>query len=133
MKVFLDTNVLASALVTRGACAEVLREVISRHALIVGECVLDELNRVLRRQFGASPADAQGAVALLREFHVEPTPAVLPDVPLKDTDDLKVIGAALTAWADAVVTGDKEMQSLGAVGALRILSPRAFLQLSSRG
>ena len=31
MKVFLDTNVLASAAATRGLCADVLREVFASH------------------------------------------------------------------------------------------------------
>ena len=47
MKVFLDTNVLASAAATRGLCADVLREAFASHELIISEQVLKELRRVL--------------------------------------------------------------------------------------
>ncbi len=40
MKVFLDTNVLASAAVTRGLCSDVLREVFASHDLFISEQVL---------------------------------------------------------------------------------------------
>ena len=52
MKVFLDTNVLASALASRGLCADVLREVFSSHDLLTCDEVLEELRGVLRDTFG---------------------------------------------------------------------------------
>ena len=35
MRVFLDTNVLVSAMATRGLCADVLREILTSHRLVV--------------------------------------------------------------------------------------------------
>jgi hypothetical protein len=35
MKVMLDTNVLASAVATRGLCADVLRAVLAEHELVI--------------------------------------------------------------------------------------------------
>jgi predicted nucleic acid-binding protein len=52
MKVFLDTNVLASAAATRGLCADGLRQVFASHQLFISDQVLNELNRVLRFKFG---------------------------------------------------------------------------------
>jgi len=37
VKVFLDTNILVSATATRGLCADVLREVLASHQLIVSD------------------------------------------------------------------------------------------------
>ncbi len=51
MRVFLDTNVLASAFATRGLCEDVLREVLATRELIVSSLLLDELERVLRKKF----------------------------------------------------------------------------------
>ena len=42
MRVFLDTNVLASAFGTRGLCADVLRLIMAEHELITGEVVVEE-------------------------------------------------------------------------------------------
>jgi len=47
MRIFLDTNVLASAVATRGLCADVLREVLTRHDLIISNALLKELKLVL--------------------------------------------------------------------------------------
>ncbi len=40
MRVFLDTNVLVSAVATRGLCADVLREVLLSHQLLVSADLL---------------------------------------------------------------------------------------------
>ena len=52
MKVFLDTNVLASAFATRGLCSDVLREVFASHDLYTSIEVLKELRVVLKNKFG---------------------------------------------------------------------------------
>lgn len=51
MRIFLDTNVLAGAAATRGLCADVLREVLSSHELLISEYVLTELRQVLTDKF----------------------------------------------------------------------------------
>ena len=43
MRVFLDTNVLAGAIGTRGLCADVLREIFASHDLLISEHVIGEL------------------------------------------------------------------------------------------
>lgn len=53
MRVFLDTNVLASAYVARGLCADLIRLILSEHELMTGEVNLAELRRVLVTKFHA--------------------------------------------------------------------------------
>ena len=60
MRVFLDTNVLVSAVATRGICADLLRLVASEHELVVGEVVLTELRHVLATRIRLSPASRGG-------------------------------------------------------------------------
>jgi uncharacterized protein len=50
VKVFPDTNVLASAFGTRGLCADVVRLILGEHELVTGEVVLEELRGVLPRK-----------------------------------------------------------------------------------
>ena len=57
MRVFLDTNVLASGLATRGLCSDVVRTTLELHELVVSERMLGELDRILRTKFGV-PEDA---------------------------------------------------------------------------
>ncbi len=132
MRVFLDTNVLASAFGTRGLCADVLRLIMAEHELVTGEVVIEELRAVLRKKFGV-PAQTVGEIeSFLRGYHIEPKPREPPDLPLGSRNDLLVVGSALRAKADVLVTGDKELLELndGYEGP-RIISPREFWRLAS--
>jgi predicted nucleic acid-binding protein len=77
VRVFLDTNVLASAFGSRGLCADLVRLLFAEHELVTSEFVLDELNRTLRDKFGVPEATVQEILALLRGHHVQSAPEKL--------------------------------------------------------
>jgi putative PIN family toxin of toxin-antitoxin system len=128
MRVVLDTNVLASAAATRGLCADVLREVLAEHDLVICKQITDELKRILVGKFGAAPSLVREFLWLIRQDTTVVRPRSVPDVTLKDQDDLGILAAATAAGADVLVTGDKELQDLGHIESTAILSPRAFWQ-----
>ena len=126
MKVFLDTNVIASAAATRGLCSDVLREVFASHELFISEQVLNELGRVLKLKFGVSQNLIDDFIWLLQQDSALAQPSQLPSIELLDKEDLTILGAAIAAGAEVLVTGDKELLDLGRVENLEILSPRQF-------
>jgi len=126
MRVFLDTNVLASAAATRGLCADVLREVFACHELFLSRQVLKELKRVLRSKFGIDPDLSDEFIWLLQQDAVIARAARAANVKLRDKDDLRILGAAVATGAEVFVTGDKERLELDRVENLEILSPRQF-------
>lgn len=126
MRVFLDTNVLASAAATRGLCADVVREVLAAHELVVSEQVLTELRRVLRQKLGVDDDLVEDYLSLLSEDAAIAMPGSLPGVKIRDSDDLPVLSAALASGAEIFVTGDKELLDLRRIDRLAILSPRQF-------
>jgi putative PIN family toxin of toxin-antitoxin system len=126
MKIFLDTNVLASAAATRGLCADVLREIFASHDLFLSEQVLSELGRVLKLKFGVAQDAIDDFIQLLRQDTVLAKPSRVPRVKLQDEDDLTILAAAITAGAEGLITGDKELLDLGHVKNLKILNPRQF-------
>ena len=126
MKVFLDTNVLASAAATRGLCADVLREVLSFHELIVSEAVLKELAKVLKDKLKVPSFLITDFLDFLTHDALVAEPGGRPILELKDKDDIVIVAAALSARADLFVTGDKELLALGKVKNLTIITPRAF-------
>ena len=132
MRVLLDTNVLASAFGSRGLCADVLRVILSEHELVTGEVVIEELGRALIKKFGM-PADiVRGYERFLRSYHVEPKPRQLPNLDLSERADRMVVGSALNAKAEILVTGDHEMLALKKMPqGLRIISPREFWNLAA--
>jgi putative PIN family toxin of toxin-antitoxin system len=126
MRVFLDTNVLISAATTRGLCADVLREVFASHELVVSGHVLEELKRVIKSKFGVPSDLIDEFVWLLQQEAVTVEAAVPPGVRLRDKTDLPIVGAAVAARVEVLVTGDKELLELGRVEDVAILSPRHF-------
>jgi putative PIN family toxin of toxin-antitoxin system len=126
MKVFLDTNVLASAAATRGLCADVVRQILASHQLFISDQVLNELESVLRSNFGAGQDLIDDFIWLLQQDSVLAQPGQLPKVKLQDKDDLSILGAAISSGAEVLITGDKELLELGDIEGLEILSPRQF-------
>jgi uncharacterized protein len=132
VRVFLDTNVLASAFGTRGLCADVFRIVLAEHELVCSEAVLTELKSVLLRKFRVPAATAKEIDAFIRGYHVEPNPREIPDLPL-DADDLIIIAAAIAGKADVFVTGDAAIRELRVKSrTIRICSPREFWEVSQK-
>ena len=125
MRVFLDTNVLVSALATRGLCADLYERLLTEHEIVIGEPVIAEVLDILQRKFRA-PADLLIKVeAELRLLQVMPAQATAPSLPIKDVDDPWIIACALVADVSCFVTGDAELLTLGMVDKLPLISPRA--------
>lgn len=126
MRVFLDTNVIVGAVATRGLCADVMREVLARHELIVSEALFDEIRTVLARKIGAPDALIADLGSLLRDGAILAAPDNAANLPVRDPADRILVAAALAAKAELFVTGDAELLGLKAIGGLALVSPRAF-------
>jgi uncharacterized protein len=126
MRILLDTNVLASAAATRGLCADVLREAMAEHELVLCPQILSELRRVLRDKFHASRALVDDFLETLEQDSVHAEPGELPAIKLRDKDDLGILAAAKSSGVRLIVTGDKELLSLGRFAGMAIVSPRQF-------
>ena len=124
MRVFLDTNVLASALATRGLCADLLQSVLAEHELIVGMPVLEELEDVLPRKFRLPAEIVKGFLSLLKREGTLVKGAVPVQLNLRDADDERILANALAGSTDVFVTGDRELLSLKKVEGMPIVSPR---------
>ena len=126
MKVVLDTNVLVAAFATRGLCEAVLEVCLAGHDLVLSEPILKELRRHLRGKFKVPRVQAQAIVAFLREHAAVVAPATVPADACRDRTDLAVLGTALAAEADCLVTGDRDLLDLREFRGTAVLSPRAF-------
>ncbi len=124
MKVFLDTNVVVSALATRGLCADLYERLLTEHEVVIGEPVVMEVLDILQRKFRANRELLIKVEAELRLMRVIPAQAVAPSLPIRDVDDPWIIACALQADVDCFVTGDAELLALKMVGKLPIISPR---------
>ena len=94
MKVFLDTDVLASAVTTRGLCAELLEVVLQSHELLTSDPVLRELTRIHPGKLGQSQEVTEGFINLLHT-HALLVTTEHPFASLPDLDDEPIVASAL--------------------------------------
>ncbi len=131
MKVCLDTNVVVSAVATRGLCADLFRVILAEHDLVLGETVLAEVPRVLSRKMRVPRRTIEELEAYLRKqatvVKVE-KPAAIKGLEPADT---AVVAEALAAAADVLVSGDSDLLKLPEPP-LRIVSPRGLWDLLRR-
>ena len=134
MRLVLDTNVVASAVLWGGVPRLLLQAGRDKRIeLFTSAALLAELTDILgRRKFDKKIAastltvdqlvDRYAALAVL--VRPTPTPRVTPD-----PDDDVVIGTALAAKADLVVTGDQPLLSVALYQGVRVVSVSMALQI----
>ena len=136
MRLVLDTNVVASAMLWGGNPKRLLqarRE--KRVELFTNVTMLAELTDILgRRKFEKKIAASlltidqlvDGYAELAQVMRPTPTPRIV-----SDPDDDVVIGTALAARADLLVTGDRGLLDVGAYQGVRIVSVAEALGINT--
>jgi len=124
VKVFLDTNVLVSAFMARGLCADLFRYLLAEHEVLTGEVNVVELRRVLKERFDAAPDQVASVEALLRDQTIIAKPRTPSPVRVRDRDDEWVLASAIAGAAEMLVTGDKDLLTVAAQSPITILAPR---------
>jgi putative PIN family toxin of toxin-antitoxin system len=133
VRIFLDTNVLVSAFLARGLCADLLRLVLREHTLVSSEVVLAELRDVLSRKVKLPPPQIEAIETFLRGQPIAPRPEQTLRLGLVDADDEWVLASAVLAEADLFVTGDQGVLACTTCP-LPLLTPRAcWLHLRGPG
>lgn len=132
MRVFLDTNIIVSAFTTRGLCADLFQEIPASHTLVTSEHILTETEAVLARRFKVPEATVTEIIALLRSQELTGEPTTLPQIAIRDLDDLPVVATAIESGADYLVSGDKDILSLAPLKEVSIVTPREFWGVISK-
>ena len=128
-RVVFDTNVLVSAMLSRGSPYVLLRKAISKKfTLVVSDLLLEEFDDVIQRPKFRFTADELGEM-----FHVLMQTAEVVDVVSKfnvverDFKDNIVVEAAYDGKADFIVSGDEHLLSLKSFRDIKIVSVKEML------
>ena len=131
MRIALDTNILVSALVTRGLSADVIRLILAKHDLILTETVLKELERVLREEFGVPNSRVEFVINKFQKYLQTNKSNFSGSLELiRDPDDRLVLSSVIEAQADILITGDKDFLDIwDRIPEILIKTPRDFWEL----
>jgi putative PIN family toxin of toxin-antitoxin system len=131
VRVALDTNVLVSAVATRGLCADLFQALLAEHDVVVGDTVLSELPRVLRQKLRV-PADTVAELDAYLRRHATIVKSA-PGGRLKGLNaaDAAVVLEAVRGGAQVLVTGDGALLAL-TKPPVKIVSPRGLWDLLRR-
>jgi len=129
VKVFFDTNVLVSAIATRGLCADIVNAALVEHQLVVGETVLAELRQVLQQKLKLPATLIEETESFLRLHAIVVKAGEVPEVRIRDTKDKIILAEALAGKADVLVTGDQDLLEVAVPARVKILAPRGFWEM----
>jgi putative PIN family toxin of toxin-antitoxin system len=132
MRLVLDANVLIAAFVARGVCAELLEYSVREHEPFTSVAILEGVRRNLVGKIKVSTSQADQTVILLRTRLEIVEPVALEAQVCRDAADDVILGTAIAARADAIVTGDRNLLVLERFRDIAIVSPRGFWSFESR-
>lgn len=135
MIIVLDTNVLVSGLLTPfGPPARVVDQVVSTNVQVAfDDRIIDEYTAVLTRpKFHFEPRNVEALIDHIRSvgIHITATPLGVTEIP--DPTDLPFAEVAVSANADALVTGNQgHFEFLDKYG-IAVLSPAQLMETIER-
>jgi putative PIN family toxin of toxin-antitoxin system len=129
VRAVIDTNVLLSGLLWRGAPHTLIAQVrAGALSLISSPALLAELEEVIRRPkfrtiLTRSRTEPQSMLSELRRLAEIVDPPQLSTPVSRDPDDDLVLALAVGARADLIVSGDADLLALGSYAEIPILDP----------
>ena len=127
MRVVLDSSVMVAAFTTHGVCHELFEYCLKNTTIFSSDYIADEIERILIQKIKI-PAKKTSAIIHYLKSHTEwIVPEKITVEGLRDPkDQMVIIATALSADADYLITGDKDMLVLKMVKKTIILTPRDF-------
>jgi putative PIN family toxin of toxin-antitoxin system len=131
VRVVFDTNIFISVFAIKQGWAHkaLLKVIEGQDCLVISKPIVDELLAVLARKFSRDREELSRIAVFLTEISELVYPRRKVKV-LQDEPDNRILECAHAGRADAIVTGDKAMLKLGIFKDIRIISLKAYLELS---
>lgn len=126
MKVVLDANVIIAAFAARGLCQTVFELCLGNHEIILSDDLLAEITKNLHRKIGAPRSTIENVAHFLKRHAVFADALPLDARVCRDPHDVHVLGLAVSADAECIVTGDDDLLVMKEFHHIPILSPRGF-------
>lgn len=129
IKVVLDTNVLISSLFWKGHSRSIVDLAISNKIKpITSPEILEETEAVLYEGFPGVPYNRiEEIIKDILSYSSVISASTITVKGLRDIKDTKIIACAISAKAEYIITGDKDLLILKEYKGIKILNPKTFL------
>ena len=127
MRIVFDSNVIISAFITTsGTAKDVFLYCGERSQIIISKYIISEISEKLINKLGFSKTEVKEVIDFL-ETHAELIEPADQKLELsRDKKDNPVINLAVSADAEFLISGDKDLLVLKEVKGVRITSPAEF-------
>ena len=127
MRVVFDTNVFISAFATEGVCSVLLKRArLKEFELFVCSVVINEVKSVLKQKFKVEEEIIREVVELIKESSEPVSIVEKVEGVCRDGDDDLILSCAVSACADYLVSGDKDLLEVKKYENIKIVSPKDF-------
>ncbi len=141
MRVTLDTNVLVSAFVSKYGHSATILDLVTTFdeiSLVLSDGILEEFEEVMgreevRERFDYSKTDVREFATAIRGVAKIVKVKSSFKVVEEDPKDDMVLNTAYDGMAHYIVSGDRHLQNAKKFRGVRIVSPREFMRIITRG
>jgi len=133
MTITLDTNVIIAAFISRGHCHELFEHVARHHTIVLSDCIIEEVRRVLAGKFRMPEDVVERAVSLVAGKAILVQPEGLDVQVCRDPDDDWILATALAAKAGCIVSGANDLVELVEFRGIPIIKPTDFWAFEAEG
>ena len=125
-----DTNVLVAAVLSSGACDEILGQAIHDHELYTTAFVLEEIKKVFRKKnFCRIAEPVDDLLEFMDQFFTLGRTASDVESVCRDPNDDQLLADAVLNRIDVLITGDKDILALKNHKGVHICSPGDYWSL----
>ncbi|MBN2168158.1 MAG: putative toxin-antitoxin system toxin component, PIN family [Actinobacteria bacterium] len=126
MRIVFDTNVIVSAFIARGASREVFEHCLSSHNIFISGHIRNEVQYVLGEKFSFPDSEIKDVMKFLDDNLKTVEPLPMEEPVCRDSTDDPVLGTAISAKADCLISGDEDLLILKEFKGARIIRPGEF-------
>ncbi len=129
MKILVDTNVIVAGLIAKGACFEILEDIVYSHTPVYTPFIHSECLDVLLNKFRLSKPTVKALVVVIeRHFTKGRSAQNLPQA-CRDPKDNQILADAVYNKVDIILSGDKDLIALGSYEGIKIVSPGQYWKI----
>ena len=130
MKILFDANVFVAAVLSAGACNEIIDQAVHEHELYTTAFILEEIKKVFReKNFHPVAKPVDDLLEFINQFFTLGHTASDIENVCRDPNDDQLLADAVLNHIDVLITGDKDLLVLKNHKGVHICSPGDYWSL----